>query len=188
MALPYFKGLGLKLDVLGLPEFINGIERAKILQIRFMRGAFKRGGNQVKRAFIRDQLNGPPGIHGGELKKGKNVFSRVYGETPDSIGVLVGISSILHVHEKGMTIRPKSGGKLFIQERSKGKRIPFQKGSKEDSNVLAVVDQVVIPQRLHFRKQAESMGPAILLKVAQESMRASEVAMASEMKKFVGKL
>src|SRR6185503_20415437 len=79
MALPYFAHQGLTLDVVGLPEFITGVERAKILTVRVMRGAFKRGGNQVRRRFIQEQLKGPPGIHGGALAKGKNVFVRAYG-------------------------------------------------------------------------------------------------------------
>jgi hypothetical protein len=188
MALAYFGHQGLTLDALNLPEFIKGVERAKILQIRFMRGAFSRGGKQVRKAFIRDQLSGPPGIEGGQLKKGRNVFSMVYGDSPSSIGVKVGISRILHVHEKGMTIRPKAGGHLFLQKRGRGKRVLFQKGSKEDSTVLAVAEQVVIPKRLNFERQARSMGPAIVLKAAQESLRASEVAISSELKKFVGRI
>jgi hypothetical protein len=187
MALPYFGHQGLKLDVLGLPEFIKGVERAKILQIRFMRGAFKRGGKQVRKAFIRDQLSGPPGIKGGELKKGKNVFSRVYGDSPDNIGVEVGISRILHVHEKGMIIRPKAGEKLYLQARGSGKRVRFQKGSKEDSSIIAVVPQVVIPSRLRFRKQARYMGPAIVLKAAQEAKRASELALSAALKSVTRK-
>jgi hypothetical protein len=188
MALPYFGHQGLKLDVVGLPEFIHGVERAKILTVRFMRGAFSRGGKQVRRRFINEQLKGPPGIKGGELAKGRNVFSRVYGDHPDNIGVQVGISRILHVHEKGMTIHSKGGGPLYLQKRSKGKRVLFQKGSKEDSTILAVVNEVVIPARLHFRKLAESMGPAIVLKAAQEAMRATDVAISTELKKVLARV
>lgn len=175
MALPYFGHKGLKLDVLGMPEFIQGIERAKILQIRFMRGAFKRGGKQVRKAFIRDQLSGPPGIKGGELKKGKNVFSRVYGDSPSSIGVKVGISRILHVHEKGMTITAKGSGKLYLHAKGRGP-------------IVAVTDKVVIPSRLRFRKQAESMGPAIVLKAANEAKRATELVLSAALKSVARKL
>lgn len=188
MALPYFGHKGLKLDVVGLPEFIQGTQRAKILTVRFMRGAFKRGGMQVRRRFIREQLSGPPGIRGGQLKKGKNVFAHVYGDHPDNIGVKVGISRILHVHEKGMTIRSSGGGPLYLQQRSKGQRIPFQKGSKESSTVIAVVSQVVIPSRLRFRQLVQSMGPAIVLKAASEARRATSVAISTSLKAVTSRL
>jgi hypothetical protein len=174
--------------VLGLPECIQGLERANILQIRFMRGALKRGGNQIRRAFIKTQLNGPPGIKGGELKKGKNVFPRVYGDHPDNIGVQVGISRILHVHEVGLTIHSKGGGPLYLQKRSKEQRILFQKGSKKSSTIFAVTNQVVIPARLHFRKLAQSMGPAIVLRAASEARRATELVLTAALKTVVRKL
>jgi len=188
MGLPYFGHKGLTLDCVGLPEFIRGVERAQILSVRFMRGAFKRGGAQVRRRFIREQLSGRPGIKGGELKKGKNVFAHVYGDSLDTIGVQVGISRILHVHEKGMTISSRGGGPLFLQKRSKGQRTLFVKGSKESSKIIAVTNQVVIPPRLRFRQLAESMGPAIVLKAKNEAARATQVAISTELKKVAGKL
>lgn len=188
MALPYFSHKGITVDCFGLPAFIQGVERAKILQIRFMREAFKRGGKKIKKIFIQTQLSGPPGIKGGELKKGNNVFAYVYGDDLDNIGMKVGISRILHVHEIGMTIRSKGGGPLYLQARGTGKRIPFQRGSKEDSRVLAVTNQVVIPARLKFRQLAQSMGPEIMQKVASEAKRATEIVLTGALKSVVQKL
>jgi hypothetical protein len=187
MALPYFSHKGITVDCFGLPAFIQGVERAKILQIRFMREAFKRGGKQIRKMFIKTQLSGPPGIKGGELKKGKNVFAYVYGEDLEQIGMKVGISRILHVHEVGMTIRSKGGGPLYLQARSMGTRIPFQRGSKEESSVIAVTNQVVIPARRQFRLLARSMGPAIMLKVASEAKRATEIVLTAALKSVTRK-
>lgn len=188
MALPYFRGSGLKLDVFGLPEFIQGLERAKILQVRFMRGEMSRGLKRIRKSFISTQLKGPPGIKGGELAKGRHVFTGVSGDSKDSIGGRIGISRILNVHEQGVTITPKAGGKLYIQSRSKNTRTPFLKGSKEQSSIVAVVDKVVIPKRLHFREHVNSMKAGVLRKVGEEAFRASEVALKDSMKKVLAKV
>src|SRR5262245_15808933 len=179
---------GLKLDVFGLPEFVKGLERSKKLSIRFMRGEFKRGGKRVVKAFKQQQLSGPPGIEGGQLKKGKSVRSHVYGDDPSNIGVQVGISRLLDVHELGMTIRAKGGGKLLLRKRSKGTRKLFTRGSKEQGEIIAVTDQVVIPKRLHFKELAKSMAPEIQKKAAQAAVRGTEVAMQESTKRVVGRL
>lgn len=184
MAQPAFK-----FEVFGIPEFVKGIEQSKKLSVRFMRGAFKRGGNKLIKTFKQQQLSGPPGIVGGQLKKGKSTFASVYGgNEPKNIGVKVGISRLLHIHELGATIHAKGGGKLFIIKRSTGQRQRFTKGSKEQGEILAVVDRVVIPKRLHFKELAKSMAPEIQKKAADEAARGTEVAMEESMKGTLSRL
>lgn len=188
MSLPYFGHKGLVLDVFGLPAFIQGIERAKILSLRFGRGEMKRGLQRVRKSFINTQLKGPPGIKAGTLAQGGNVSTFVGGDDLASLYGQIGISRILHVHEKGMTITPKHGGKLYIQERSKNTRTAFQRGSKESSTITAVVAQVRIPARLKFRQHVRNETPAMLVKVGKEIARGTEIAMKESLKKVVARL
>lgn len=188
MALPYFNHKGLVLDVFGLPQFIQGIERAKILSLRFGRGEMKRGLQRVRKSFINTQLKGPPGIKAGTLAQGGNVSTVVGGEDLASLHGQIGISRILHVHEIGMTIRPKTSDKLYIKTRSSGTRQLFTKGSKESSTITAVVAQVRIPARLKFRQHVRHEAPAMLVKVGKEIARGTEIAMKESLNKVVAKL
>ena len=52
--------------------------------------------------------------------------------------------------------------------------------------IVAVVPRVVIPARLKFRERVRADAPAMLRKVADEGLRASEVAMTKALKKTIG--
>lgn len=155
--------------------FIKAVGLVPQVQLKFMRQEMSRGLKRMRKSFIKTQLKGPPGINAGILAKGRNVFTYVHGKSLPELGGGIGISRILHVHEIGMTIRPKTGKFLYIQERSKGTRVMFQKGSKEKSRIIAAVPQVVIPSRLKFRAQMNAEAPHMLRRVAAEGQRATEV-------------
>lgn len=167
-----------QMSVVNLPHFLQGIVESQKLQLRYMRTELKRGAQRIRKHFIREQLKGPPGIKAGTLAKGKNVFTFVKGDDPKSLYAKIGISRILHVHEKGMTIRPAHGGLLYLRE---------QKG-KPNERVVAAVPQVVIPARLRFREQVRRESPAELRKVGEAGVRATEVAMTKALKKTVASL
>ncbi len=159
-------------------EFLHGIEEAKKLQLRFMRTEMKRGLQRVRKTFINTQLKGPPGIDAGKLAKGKNVFTFVNGDSLQSLGGKIGISRILHVHEKGLTITPRNSDRLFI--------VQGRGTAKEE--VVATAESVTIPKRLTFRQHVVAQSPAVLKKVAQEGLRASEVALSNALKRSVARL
>ena len=163
--------------VVNLPAFLQGIVEAQKLQVRFMRTELKRGAQRIRKHFIQRQLHGPPGIKAGKLAKGKNVFTFVGGSDAKSLHAKIGISRILHVHEKGMTIVPKGAGAVFLSDKT---------GTASTGRIFAVVPRVVIPARLRFRQQVRDEAPAMLKKVGEEGMRASEVAMTKALKKTVG--
>lgn len=149
------------LAVVNMPGFLKAIVDTPKVQLRYMRGELSRGVKRIRKNFIRTQLHGPPGIKAGVLAKGKNVFTFVSGGSLDRLGAKIGISRILHVHEKGMTITPKKGGLLFLHEKGRGP-------------IFAVTKKVVIPARLKFRQLVHAEAPAMLRKVGDAGKRATE--------------
>ena len=145
-----------------LPAFIAAIGRTPNTQLKFMRTELSRGVKRIRALFIRTKLQGPPGIHGGPLAKGKNVSTFVNGKSLKDLSAKIGISRILHVHEKGLTIKGKSGGLLYLKA----------KGTKR---IVAVVKQVVIPARLGFVTLVQRETPEMLRKVADAGGRATQV-------------
>lgn len=141
------------------PAMAKGLIDANTLKTRWMRSEMKRGANRIRKAFINEQLKGPPGIKAGPLAKGKNIWTYA-GGTSNDIYAKIGISKILTAHEFGTTIRPRHGAALYLHE--KGKKSP----------IFAVVPQVVLPARLRFRQLVQRERPKELLKVAQAGARA----------------
>lgn len=162
------------LAVIGVPAFIKGLGDAQTLSTKYARSEMKRGALRIRKSFIRAQLKGRPGIDAGPLAKGKNVFTFVGGADPSRLYAKIGISRILHVHEKGMTIRPTKGDYLAIRENAGTAR----------EKVVALVPQVVIPARLKFRQQVEREAPRELRKVGEAAARGTEVAMVKAMKQI----
>jgi len=160
-------GTLLSLSVVNMPQFLKATLEAPQLQLKYMRSELNRGVKRIRKNFIRTQLHGPPGITAGKLAKGKNIFTFVSGKSLPQLGAKIGISRILHVHEKGLTIRPKEGGLLYLHEKGAGP-VP-------DRPIFAAVPQVVIPARLKFRQQVQNETPAMLVKVAKAGSRATEV-------------
>lgn len=166
------------MTVVNLGNFLQGIADAQKLQLRYMRTELKRGAQRIRKSFINKQLKGPPGIKATKLARGKNVWTFAGGSSLASLHAKIGINRILHVHEKGMTIRPTSGTYLYLSAKSGARK----------GRILAVVPKVVIPARLRFRQQVHAEAPAMLVKVAQAGMRATEVAMSKQLKKSIGNL
>jgi len=156
------QGTALTMTVVNMPGFLKAIVETPKVQLRYMRGELSRGAKRIRKNFIRTQLHGPPGIKADKLAKGKNVFTFVQGGSLNTLGAKIGISRILHVHEKGMTITPKQGGLLFLHEQGRGP-------------IFAATRQVVIPARLRFRQQVAQEAPAMLRKVGDAGKRATEV-------------
>lgn len=149
------------MTVVNMPSFLKAIVDTPNVQLKYMRGELSRGVKRIRKNFIQAQLHGPPGITADKLAKGKNVFTYVNGSSLHTLGAKIGISRILHVHEVGLTI-PAHHGMLFLHEKGRGP-------------IFAMVPEVVIPARLHFVRQVQEEGPAMLLKVGQAGARATEV-------------
>lgn len=153
-------------------QFAKGLIDAKKKQLQFMRGELKRGANRIRKSFIQKQLQGPPGIKAGKLAKGKNIWTFVKGSSTDDLYAKIGISRILHVHEKGLTIHGRRRGDRLLFLREKGK-------------IFAAVESVKIPARLKFEKQVHQEAPAALRKVAEAGSRGIEVALKSALAKSI---
>ena len=152
----------LSMTVVNMPGFLKAIVDTPKVQLRYMRGELNRGVKRMRKSFIQKQLHGPPGIKAqGKLSKGKNVFTFVDGRSLSQLGAKIGISRILHVHEKGMTITPKKGGLMFLHEKGRGP-------------IFAVTRKVVIPARLKFQQQVAQETPAMLRKVGEAGTRATQ--------------
>ena len=159
-------GTLLSLSVVNMPQFLKATIDAPQLQLKYMRGELNRGVKRIRKNFIRAQLHGPPGIHAeGKLSKGKNIFTFVSGKSLATLGAKIGISRILHVHEKGLTITAEKGGYLVLHAKGTG--------PVEDRPIFARTRQVVIPARLKFRQQVQTETPAMLVKVGEAGTRAT---------------
>jgi hypothetical protein len=150
-----------------MPAFLSAVASTPKVQLRYMRGELSRGLKRMRKRFIASQLQGPPGIKAGPLAKGKNVFTFVSGQSLQLLGGKIGISRILHVHEKGMTMTPKHGTFLYLHAKGSG--------PVKDRPIVAVVPSVTIPARLHFKLQVQAEAPAMLRKVGEAGARATEV-------------
>ena len=165
--------------ILGLTEFIAGIKEAQVLKARFMRSELKRGGQRVRKEFIRRDLSGSPGIEGGPWRKGKHVFSFVTGssnDTADQLEAAVGINRAIRVHEEGHTFHPVKGSWIYIRK---------NKGGRGTGVIVARVKQVVIPKRTHFVALCKEMAPSVLRKAGEAGVRGVVVATEKHMKRFI---
>jgi len=139
-------------------KFIAAVAKTPSVQLRYMSTELSRGLKRIKKSFIKTQLQGPPGIKGGQLTKGKNVVTFVDSKSLKQLGGAIRISRLLHVHDKGLTIRAAGGKKLYLREKGQ---------------IVAVVDQVKIPKRLHFESQVRAEAPAVLVRVGKAATRAT---------------
>jgi hypothetical protein len=163
----------------GLTELKATIVDAQKLKVQFMRSEFKRGGNRVRREFIRRDLSGRPGIEGGPWRKGKHVFSYVVGRSQDDVGVMVGINKALRVHEEGHTFHPVKGQYLYLRSNKHG---------RGTGTIMARVKQVTIPKRTHFVDLTREMAPSIVQKAGEAGYRGVVVAAERHLKRFTGNL
>ena len=159
--------------------FAKGLADAQKKKQKYMTGELKRAAKRIAKKFIREQLHGPPGIDAGKLAKGKNIWTYVHAnDGVDSLYADIGISRILHVHEKGLTIHAKNAdGKLYLREKGTGPR--------KNRPIIAVVPQVKIPPRLKFEQLVHQESPGELRKVAQAGARGVEVALKTALGKAV---
>lgn len=166
---------GLSMVLVNGKEFLEGLKNADKLSLRYMRTEMKRGAQRIRKLFIKEQLQGPPGIKAGPLAKGKNIWTYVQGDTHKTLAGKIGISRILHTHEKGITIRAKGkAGLLFLREKKLG---------KGKGDITAVVPQVVIPARLKFRQLVRNRAIPELKKVAAAGLRGTEQALQKALKR-----
>jgi hypothetical protein len=169
----------LAIVVEGLSELRATIVDAQKLKVQFMRSEFKRGGNRVRREFIRRDLSGRPGIEGGPWRKGKHIFSYVVGKHPDDVGVMVGINKALRVHEEGHTFHPVKGQYLYLRSGKHG---------RGTGTIVGRVKQVTIPKRTHFVDLTKEMAPDIVRKAGEAGYRGVVVAAERHLKSFSGAL
>lgn len=167
---------GLSFDVLGAKELAQGFRDGQKTKLRFMRSEAKRGGQRVRKAFIRKDLSGRPGIEGGQFKKGKQVFTFVSGKEGEDISANIGISKGLRTHEEGFTFRPRRGEWLFIRAHKAGR------GTGE---IVAKVKQVTIPKRTHLRVRVKEMAPEVAQKIAEAGARGVEVSVKRSLERVV---
>lgn len=145
-----------------MPKFLKAIHDTPKQELRAMGRSMKKGLMRARKRFIATQLKGAPGITAGKLARGKNIFTYVNARSFQSFGGKIGISRILHVHEKGLTIAAHHGY-LYLHEKGKG------------SPVFAVVPQVRIPARLKFRQQMDVEAGWIFRDVEQAAREATRV-------------
>lgn len=167
---------GLVFEALGAKELAEGFRDSQKTKLRFMRSEAKRGGQRVRKEFIRRDLSGRPGIVGGRFRKGKQVFTFVSGREGKDISANIGITKGLRVHEEGFTFRPRRGEYLFIRENKHGR------GTGE---IVAKVKQVTIPKRTHLRVRVKEMAPEVAERIAQAGARGVAVSIRRSMERVV---
>jgi hypothetical protein len=161
-----------KLIVKNAREVQAGFALAQTNSKKWTRSALSRGGKRIIRAFKKAWLSGPPGIEGGQFKKGKHAFSYPrFGAVDD---VTVGISRILRVHEEGATIKAKTDALYLSKKAGPGIR-----------TIFAMVQEVRIPQRTQFRLLVENMAPDVAKRVGEANVRAIEQAMKGTMQRVL---
>ena len=167
---------GLVFEALGAKELAEGFRDSQKTKVRFMRSEAKRGGQRVRKVFIRKDLSGRPGIEGGQFKKGKQVFTFVSGRDGEDISANIGISKGLRTHEEGFTFRPRRGEYLYIRAHKTG---------RGTGQIVAKVKQVTIPKRTHLRVRVKEMAPEVAQKIAEAGARGVEVSVKRSLERVV---
>lgn len=169
-------------DIVNINELTAAFRKAPALVARNVRGELGRFAKRVRRKVIRERLNGPPGISGGQFKRGKHVQGFVTGSDLASLKAVNKISRILRVHEEGGTITAKGGGWLYLSRKNR---------KKGQGAIFAKVKQVVIPARLGFEAVWRRELPDGLRRIDAGIQRAMREAIEKELKavsSFVKKL
>lgn len=158
-------------------EMKKGLDLSQILSKRYGRTELARGGKRIIRQFKKRYLSGPPGIKGGQFKKGKHAFSFPTFRTRVD-DVTVGLSRILRVHEEGGEIKAKSQAKgLFLSKKT---------GVSGEGEIQAVAKSVKIPKRTKFVMLTRAMSKDIAERVAQANARGVTHAMEKTMNRIAG--
>ncbi len=168
----------IQMGLVNLEALINGVDDAKRLSLRYERTELKRGAQRIRKTFINEQLKGPPGIKAGKLARGKNIWTYATGNTHKDLYAKIGISRILHVHEKGITL-PMSG-----KAKSKSGLLYLHKKGKT-SPIIAVVKSVRIPKRLNFKGLVLREAPKELANAAKAAARGVEEGLSKQLKKNI---
>lgn len=166
-------------NTLNFAELSRALELAPGLVQRNVKTELFRFARRVRRKVIRERMSGPPGINGGQFKKGKHVQGFVTGNDLASLKAVNKISRILRVHEEGATITAKAGGFLYL---SKKNRV------KGQGKIFARVKQVVIPARLGFEQLWRRELPDGLQRVANGVDRAMKEAVDRQLKAVTGSI
>lgn len=160
-------------NTINIEELKRAFADAPRLTQRNVKSEMFRFARRVRRKTIRERLSGPPGIDGGQFKKGKHVQAFTTGSDLASLKAVNKISRILRVHEEGGTITAKGGGFLFLSKKNR---------SKGKGRIFARVKQVVIKPRLGFQKVWEKEVPEGLKKIGNGVERAMREAMDKHLK------
>ncbi|MDH5738739.1 MAG: hypothetical protein OEY77_00270 [Nitrospira sp.] len=161
-------------DVINFDELRHAFESAPRLVHRNVKTELVRFAKRVRRKTIRERLNGPPGIKGGQLKRGKHVRGFTTGSDLASLKAVNKISRVLRVHEEGHTFHPTRGAEwIYLRKKT---------GQKGKGAIFARVKQVVIKPRLGFEKVWKQEVPDGLKKVGDGTVRALRQAMDERMK------
>lgn len=160
-------------DSVNVEELQRAFAFAPQLVQRNVKSELGRFAKRVRRKVIRERLSGPPGINGGQFKRGKHVQGFVTGGDLASLKAVNKISRILRVHEEGGVITAKGGGFLFLSRKTR---------VKGKGHIFARVKQVVIPARLGFERLWRREIPDGLQKVEAAVERAMKEAVDRQFK------
>lgn len=131
-------------------ELERALKMAPMLVARNVKGEMLRFARRVRRKTIRERMSGPPGINGGQFKKGKHINARVIGNDLASLKAINSLSRILRVHEEGAIIMPRAGEWLYLSKKTAAskKKSYFGPNEKSTHTIFARVKRVIIPARL----------------------------------------
>ena len=162
-------------------DMVKGLHAARKTQVRFGRSELKRGLQRTRKSFINKQLKGRPGLEANRAAKGKNIWTFAGGNSPQLLFGKIGISRLLHTHEKGIRIQAKlnESGHALLDLHEKGT------GPVKNRPIIAVVPQIKLPARLHFKQQVEAEAPGILRKVAEAEQRGIAFELEKALKKKI---
>lgn len=160
-------------SMINFDELKRAFETAPSLVQRNVKSELFRFARRVRKKTIRERMNGPPGIDGGQFKRGKHVQGFTTGRDLANLKAVNKISRKLRVHEDGGTITAKGGGWLFLSRKNR---------SKGKGKIFARVKQVVIKARLGFQKMWNREVPDGVKKIGNGVERAMRESIDKQMK------
>lgn len=200
----------IKIESINFEEVQAAFRAAPDLAARYLKTEMLRAAARVRKRFIRERLNGAPGIKGGEWKRQSKRHVKYWTAGTDlhSLQSGIRISRFLGLHEFGGTITahrkgrqmlrlpigprwklPTRGGfdgnrikGLFFLRRPGKAPLLVEKVGDELIPRFVLKDRVVIKARLGFRETVDREWPKEFPKLQETLIRAVRVSMEQRMK------
>jgi hypothetical protein len=201
----------LKIETFNFDAVQQAFRAAPDLAAKYLKTEMLRATKRVRKRFMAQRLNGPPGINSPEARRNRTKHIRFWtaGNSLDSLQSGIRISRFLGIHETGGVITAKHKGRqmlrvpigkrfrlptrggvdgnrikgLFLLRRKNAAPLLVEKVGEEIIPRFVLKDRVVMKARLGFAETVRREWPKEFPKLNETLQRAMRVAMEQRMQR-----